>query len=40
MKTNYEFYPSEGTYVPPEEVDDTAIARIKSRKIGAKILRI
>ena len=38
MKTNYEFYRGEGTYISPEEIDHTTIARIKSRKIGAKIL--
>lgn len=32
----YEFYQDEGNYVSPEEIDDVAISRIKSRKIGAK----
>ncbi len=34
----YEYYENEGAYISPEEIDDTAIDRIKSRRIGAKIL--
>lgn len=34
----YEYYENEGTYISPEEVDETTIDRIKSRRIGAKIL--
>ena len=37
IPTEYEFY-DEGTYISPNKISHEAISRIKSRKIGAKIL--
>lgn len=37
IPNEYEYY-DEGTYVSPNHISHEAISRIKSRKIGARIL--
>lgn len=34
----FQEYENEGTYISPSEISHEAVSRIKSRKIGAKIL--
>ena len=38
--TRFEYYSGEATYVSPAEISDESLARIKNRKIGAKLSEV